>query len=48
MFKIPFLTEGIKNLFKKDITDDQKVLIDVKGLYAISELKASGMRYWRL
>ena len=38
----------IKNLFKKDITDDQKVLIDVKGLYAISELKASGMRYWRL
>ena len=30
----------IKNLFKKDITDDQKVLIDVKGLYAISELKS--------
>ena len=26
----------------------EKVLIDVKGLYKISELEASGMKYWRL
>lgn len=28
--------------------DGEKVLIDVKGLYKISELKKSGMKYWRL
>ena len=40
--------EQIKDLFKKDIPDDQKVLLDVKGLYKVADLKASGMRYWRL
>ena len=38
----------IKQLFKDDIPDEEKVLIDVKSLYRIDELKASGMRYWRL
>ena len=28
--------------------DDEKVLIDVKGIYKVSELEKSGMRYWRL
>lgn len=37
----------IKKLFK-DSPDAQKVLLDVKGLYKVSDLKASGMRYWRL
>lgn len=37
----------IKKLFKVN-ADDEKVLVDVKGLYRIEELKASGMRYWRL
>ncbi|MBQ6839384.1 MAG: nucleotide sugar dehydrogenase [Oscillospiraceae bacterium] len=37
----------IKALFA-DIPDDQKVLIDVKGLYKVADLKASGMRWWRL
>lgn len=40
--------DQIKCLYKNDIPDEQKVLIDVKGLYKISDLKASGMRYWRL
>lgn len=40
--------EQIKELFRSDIPDDQKVLLDVKGLYKVSDLKASGMRYWRL
>lgn len=29
-------------------SDDEKVLIDVKGLHSVEELKESGMRYWRL
>ena len=34
-------------MFKKG-NDDEKVLIDVKGIYKISDLKESGMRFWRL
>lgn len=37
----------VKELFR-DIRDDQKVLIDVKGLYKVDELKTSGIRWWRL
>lgn len=39
--------EDIKKLFKES-KDDEKVLLDVKGLYKVADLKASGMRYWRL
>lgn len=38
----------IKELYKKNTIDGEKVLIDVKSLYRIDELKASGMRFWRL
>ncbi len=38
----------LKELFKSDIPDEEKVLVDVKSLYRIDELKASGMRFWRL
>ena len=38
----------IKELFKDNIADDEKVLVDVKSLYRMDELKASGMRFWRL
>lgn len=38
----------IKELFKDDLDDSEKVLIDVKSLYRIDELKASGMKFWRL
>lgn len=37
----------VKELFR-DVSDDQKVLIDVKGLYKVNELKTSGVRWWRL
>ena len=37
----------IKKMFKK-CNDAEKVLIDVKGIYKVEDLKASGMRYWRL
>ena len=39
--------EQIKSMFK-NCADNEKVLIDVKGLYSVATLKASGMRYWRL
>ena len=37
----------IKKLYRFG-TDEEKVLIDVKGLYSIKDLKASGMMWWRL
>lgn len=39
--------DDIKKMFKS-IPDEEKVLIDVKGLYKIEYLKASGMQWWRL
>jgi UDP-N-acetyl-D-galactosamine dehydrogenase len=39
--------ENIKQLYKV-CADEEKVLIDVKGLYSIADLKISGMKYWRL
>ena len=41
-------TMKLKTLFKDELSDDEKVLIDVKSLYRKDELDASGMRYWRL
>ena len=38
----------LKKLFKPELADSEKVLIDVKSLYRKDELEASGMRYWRL
>ncbi len=40
-------TMRLKELFR-DVPDNEKVLIDVKSLYRLDELKASGMRFWRL
>ena len=39
--------DEIKKLFR-DGDDANKVLIDVKGLYKVADLKKSGMKYWRL
>lgn len=39
--------EDIKKLYH-DGMDSEKVLLDVKGLYQIADLKASGIKYWRL
>ena len=38
----------IKELYKQDINDENKILIDVKSLYRMDELKASKMNFWRL
>ena len=39
--------ENIKLLYKNR-NDSENVLIDVKGLYKIKDLKESGIRWWRL
>ena len=39
--------DAIKKLYAAD-NDEEKVLIDVKGLYTVEDLKKSGLRYWRL
>ena len=38
----------LKGLFKEDVPDEEKVLVDVKSLYRMDELEMSGMRFWRL
>ena len=37
----------IKSLYRES-KNDEKVLIDVKGLHSVKELQESGMKYWRL
>lgn len=38
---------NVKKLFKNS-KDYEKVLIDVKGIYKVTDLKKSGLTYWRL
>ena len=37
----------LKSLYKK-VADEQKVIIDVKGIYSINELQESNLKWWRL
>lgn len=39
--------EKLKKLFK-EVPDNEKILIDVKGIYSLKELNDSGIKYWRL
>lgn len=39
--------DEIKKMYR-NCKDDEKVLIDVKGIYKITEMKKSGLRWWRL
>ena len=45
-FKAMSLDE-IKRLFK-ECPDEEKVLVDVKGIYRISDLNAACVKWWRL
>ena len=38
----------LRELFRAELPVEERVLIDVKSLYRMDELKASGMRFWRL
>ena len=42
-----FALDDIKKLFK-NCPDNEKVLLDIKGIYAVGDLIESGMNYWRL
>lgn len=46
-FKALTLDE-LKALYRADLSDAEKVLLDVKGIYSVADLKASGVSYWRL
>ena len=39
--------DAVKKMFRP-CSDEEKVLIDVKGIYKKSDLDNSGMKYWRL
>ena len=45
-----FRSSGLKKVksLYKNVPDDEKVLIDVKGIFKIDDLKTSGMKWWRL
>lgn len=38
----------IDSYFRKDLANEQKVLVDVKGIFNLTEVKTAGYRYWRL
>ena len=38
----------LRDMFRSELADEEKVLVDVKSLYRMDELKASRMRFWRL
>ncbi len=38
----------IKTMFKSDTPDNQKVLLDIKSIFCMDELVASGMKFWKL
>ena len=42
-----FSIDRLNKMFS-NIPQGEKVLIDVKGLYSVAELEASGLTYWRL
>lgn len=45
-----YMNMGLENIlnFFKDVDNDKKVLIDVKGMFKIDDLDNTGIRYWRL
>ena len=42
-----FSLDQIKALYK-DTEDEEKILLDVKGIYKVEQLEKSGLSYWRL
>lgn len=38
----------IESLFKRDVSNTRKVILDVKGIYDVDDLMESGMLFWRL
>ena len=40
--------DGASKLFNDKLAAENRVFLDVKGLYTVEELENSGMKYWRL
>ncbi len=40
--------EEIKSYYKRELPDEEKVLLDVKGLFKVSDLTNANVRFWRL
>ncbi|MCM1234435.1 MAG: nucleotide sugar dehydrogenase [Ruminococcus flavefaciens] len=40
--------DSIRKLYRDSSMDDEKVLIDVKGLFSVNELNETNFRWWRL
>ena len=40
--------EQLKSYFKQELPDNEKILLDVRGIYDVDRLRKSGMTFWRL
>lgn len=40
--------DDIGDMYKNELSVNERVLLDVKGLYSVKELKKAGYKYWRL
>ena len=40
--------EQLKGYFKQELPDNEKILLDVRGIYDVDRLRKSGMTFWRL
>lgn len=40
--------EQLKKLYRKDTPMSKKIILDIKGIFTLKELKESGYTYWRL
>lgn len=40
--------EQLLRMYKNDLRNDEKILLDIKSIYPLEELTASGLRFWRL
>ena len=40
--------EQLLKMYKNDLRNDEKILLDIKSIYPLEELTASGLRFWRL
>lgn len=40
--------EQVLKMYKTDLKNDEKILLDIKSIYPLDSLIASGLRFWRL
>ncbi|MDO4988193.1 MAG: nucleotide sugar dehydrogenase [Synergistes sp.] len=40
--------DRLRSFYKRELPDNEKVLLDVRGIYDIEQLRKSGMKVWRL